>query len=112
MTQSQQPQQPTQQEIIDQYHALLHAMQSGVAADIGQQLPRTEDPQMVNFLKHMRVGVNSTMCDQAALVRIFVAKGLFTDAEYFQALVEEMKREVERYEKTLSERFGRPVKLI
>lgn len=50
-------------------------------------------------------------CDQAALVRLLVAKGVITKQEYRDAVVEEMRREVKRYEDRPSEHYGRPITL-
>lgn len=81
------------------YLAACHAMQSGVAAEmeIG-----SEDTSP----KHLRVGVNSALCDQAALVRLLVEKGIVTEEEYAAAVTAEMEREVARYEERLSEHHG------
>ena len=94
---------------MKEYKSLVHAMQSGVAMkmnkDGGPESGETSP-------KHLRVGVNSAMCDHTALVRLLIKKGLFTEAEYFDEIKDEMKREVERYEKTLSEQYGINVRLV
>ena len=41
------------------------------------------------------------MCNQAALVRLLISKGLFTMEEYSAEVLAEMEREVERYEKRI-----------
>jgi hypothetical protein len=38
-------------------------------------------------------------------------KGIFTEIEYLAAINAAMRTEVERYEKAISERVGRPVTL-
>jgi hypothetical protein len=94
---------------MKEYRALVHAMQSGVAMkmnkDGGPESGETSP-------KHLRVGVNSAMCDHTALIRLLIKKGLFTEAEYFEEIMDEMEREVERYEKTLSEEYGISVRLV
>ena len=79
-------------------------MQSGVAMEMNYDAGSTEP-------KHLRVGINSAMCDQAALVRLLMEKGIITQAEYTAAITDEMNREVERYEATLSARLGSKVTL-
>lgn len=86
------------------YPEACHAMQTGVA----YELERDSSP---GTPKHLRVGVNSAMVNDAALVRLLVAKGLITEEEYAVEVTAEMNREVERYEKLLSERYGSRVKL-
>ena len=86
------------------YEAALHAMQTGVAYEMERD-PGSTQP------KHLRVGVNSALCNQAALVRVLVDKGVFTEDEYRDAITDEMNREVERYERKLSEIFGTEITL-
>jgi hypothetical protein len=81
------------------YTDLLHAMQSGVAMKMNYD-PSETTP------KHLRVGVNSAMCDHAALVSLLLQKGIITEAEYFEAITEHMQAEVKRYEEWLNERLG------
>ena len=78
------------------YEAAVHAMQSGVAYML------TRGPNGECSPKHLRVGVNSAMCDQAALVRLLIAKGLFTQEEYVAEVTAEMEREVERYSRRIN----------
>jgi hypothetical protein len=84
---------------MSKYHDLAHAMQSGVAMKMNYDHSDTQP-------KHLRVGINSAMCDHAALARLLMEKGLITEAEYMQAIEEEMAREVKRYEAWLSEHLG------
>jgi hypothetical protein len=75
---------------MGRYTDLAHAMQSGVALKMNYDAAETTP-------KHLRVGVNSAMCDHAALARLLIEKGIITEAEYRQAITDEMAREVERY---------------
>ena len=86
------------------YQALCHAMQTGVATDHAQG---SNDGSP----KHLRVGINSAMVEHSALIRLLVRKGLFSDEEYAEALIEAMQEEVTRYEMMLSERTGARIKL-
>ena len=93
---------------MKEYRALVHAMQSGVA----MKMNRDGGPESGETSpKSLRVGVNSSMCDHTALVRLLIKKGLFTEAEYFDEILAEMEREVQRYEKELSEKYGANIKL-
>jgi len=74
---------------MSDYTDKLHAMQSGVAMKMNYE-PAETSP------KQLRVGVNSAMCDHAALVRVLIEKGILTEAEYMAAITNEMGREVER----------------
>lgn len=81
------------------YHALCHAMQSGVAMKMNYE-PGETTP------KHLRVGVNSTMVETGALAKLLMEKGVFTENEYYQALVEGMQNEVRLYKEWLQQRLG------
>lgn len=84
------------------YHNALHAMQSGVAAKMPLEGHETEP-------KHLRVGVNSALVSQAALVKLLVEKKLITKNEFMRFLADEMEAEVERYKIWLSKKLGTDV---
>jgi hypothetical protein len=62
--------------------------------------------------KHLRVGVNSALRDQASLVKLLVAKGIIAESEYVDAIVAGANEEADSYEARLSKRLGRPVTLV
>jgi hypothetical protein len=86
------------------YVKAAHAMQSGVAAkmalDPGETTP-----------KHLRTGVNSAMAEHAGLAKLLIAKGIITEAEYFEAMASAMEDEAKLYEDELSRRTGSKVTL-
>lgn len=88
----------------ERHLAAMHAMQSGVAAM--QSIDGSDTSP-----KQLRVGVNSGLCDQAALVRLLIGKGLFTEEEYAKEVADEMEREKARYETLLSMNYGKNITL-
>lgn len=80
------------------------AMQAGVTLDVSLNAPNLQP-------KHLRVGVNSSLCDSSALAKLLIRKGVISEAEYVDAITREMNDEVERYEKELSARLGKRVTL-
>ncbi len=76
------------------YHSAAHAMQTGVAYEMGKGKAGTEP-------KHLRVGVNAAMSDHEGLVRLLIAKGLFTEEEYVTAIADAMERERDRYQERM-----------
>lgn len=84
-------------DIMSKYRDLAHAMQTGVAIKMEYDASETSP-------KHLRVGVNSAMCESAALARLLIDKGVITSEEYEQTITAEMAREVERYQKWLADR--------
>ena len=91
----------------ERYQAAAHAMQSGVAWEMGRDGPDTGPTSP----KHLRVGVNAAMCDQAALVKLLIAKGIITHEEYLEAIAAEMEAEVGRYEARISRATGAKITL-
>jgi hypothetical protein len=92
------------QELQDRYMFLMHAVQSGVAMTMNYDTHPTEP-------KHLRTGINSALVNQAAVVRLLVAKGIITEEEYYEALVKEAEAEVRSYEQALSERLKAKITL-
>jgi hypothetical protein len=72
-----------------------HAVQTGIALGMTQGRDPGTEP------KHLRMGVNASMCDHAALARLLMAKGVFTEEEYHEAIAAEMEAEKARYEREL-----------
>lgn len=91
-------------EKLKRYHADQHAMQSGVAMqhkfDANDGTP-----------KHLRVGINTALCDHAALVELLVRKKVITQDEYTDAIADKMAQERLRYEQLLSRALGKNVTL-
>lgn len=86
----------TDDQLRQRYAARAHAMQSGVAA--AMQYSMATEP------KHLRVGVNAVMSDVGGLVTLLIAKGVFTEREYLEAINDSMDREVEKYEAEINAR--------
>lgn len=88
------------------YEAAAHAMQTGVKMEM-ELSPATSatDP------KHLRVGVNSAMADNAAIAALLIAKGIFTKEELAESLATEMEKEAQRYQVLVSKLVGANVTL-
>lgn len=81
------------------YLALAHAVQSGVAAEMNID-PGPTSP------KHLRVGVNMAMVEHAALILLLMDKGIITEEEYYDALIDAMHHEIDGYKVRLAEYYG------
>jgi hypothetical protein len=84
----------TRKALNERYVVAAHAMQTGVA------LEQVHNPGPT-LPKHLRVGINSALVNQAALARLLIDIGIITEEEYLKALAEEMERERDRYEEHL-----------
>lgn len=94
------------EQLRTRYNAALHAMQSGVAVLL------EHDPAIDECTpKHLRVGVNAAMIDSAAVAKLLIDKGIFTEEEYAESLVFFAERDKQSYEDNLSALKGFPVKL-
>ncbi|MBA7468385.1 hypothetical protein ES707_03633 [subsurface metagenome] len=87
------------QGLAERYQKALHAMQTGVAFMMNYKTKETEP-------KHLRVGVNASMCDQAGLVEMLIEKGIITREEYMKAIVKSMEAEVDRYGELIAAQTG------
>lgn len=95
----------TLQEKKAKYVSLCHAMQTGVA------FVMEKDPSGVSP-KHLRVGINSAMVEHGALVSLMVKKGLITEDEYYDSLIEFMEREVQMYRDQLEAIYGVKINIV
>lgn len=84
---------------------LMHAVQSGVAYSMNIPGDKACEP------KHLRVGVNASLIDTAAIADLLIQKGIFTKEEYLESLCKFAQNDVDTYEKELSDHFGTSVKL-
>lgn len=91
-------------EFTRKYTKLMHAMQSGVAMEMNYDEQSTTP-------KHLRVGVNSALVDTSAMSTLLIKKGLITEEEYYDSIIEQAEKEVNTYKKRLEIRFGRPINL-
>lgn len=82
----------SEQEWRERYYAAMHAMQSAVALMVAHQTGIQND-RVLRAFKDLRVGVNSALSDQGALVSLLTRKGVITDEEYLAAVVEFAERE-------------------
>jgi hypothetical protein len=98
------------------YADLIHAMQSGCEYGVGGMTGSPPvGPQAAldrwREQKHLRVGVNSVNVSIGALSKLLVAKGVITDLEYVQAVVDELRAYVGELEAEISQTFGIKVTL-
>jgi hypothetical protein len=89
----------------NKYMALQHSMQCGVkySQESGAE-PETS--------KDTRVGINTAMSDHGALVDLLVRKGVITDEEIAEAMIDYMQQEVDRYRDKLKLVYGADINLI
>lgn len=83
---------------------LMHAVQTGVKSKM-QYDPHETQPA------HLRVGVNSAMIEFSALLDVLIEKKILTLEEFEVSLVKWAKKEVETYEKELSDHHGTKITL-
>ena len=86
------------------YTAAMHAVQSGVAAKMEYD-PAETTP------KHLRVGVNSALLQNTALLLLLLRKGVIHEDDYWAALADAAEQEKALYESWLSDRTGTTIHL-
>lgn len=83
------------EEDLLRYTRAAHALQTAVQLDHARTGAADGTP------KHLRVGINLSKSDQAALVQLLISKGILTEAEYIKALADQAEAEVRAYQKRL-----------
>jgi hypothetical protein len=97
---------PERQAAIHQEIAKLsHAIQSGVRMEMELQLNNAATP------KHLRTGVNIALVETGAIGMLLIRKGLVTEEEYYNTLLEKLREEVRDYQRRLSLATGNVVTL-
>lgn len=86
------------------YHAAMHAMQSAVALDI----ETVGDNRAGADHKHLRTGINACLVDSAAVAKLLIGKGVFSESEYLAAIADAAEAEQASMTKRLRERTGIP----
>lgn len=76
------------------YQASGHRIQTAIAVLMGRD-PSYRDTEP----KHMRVGLDLSKSDQAGLARLLIAKGVFTEAEYVEAITKTADEEANSHER-------------
>lgn len=94
----------TVEQANERYLAAMHAMQSGV--ETKQQLDPSDTTP-----KNLRVGVNSAMVQQAALIKLLISKGVITEEEWFTAVADGAEQEVQFYQDWLSKTLNMQITL-
>lgn len=87
------------------YERAAHAMQSGVAAEMGFHEAHGGTSSATSP-KHLRTGVNVAMRDHSSIVSLLIRKGILTDEEVMAALADGMEEEVRLHERLVSDLYG------
>lgn len=98
---------PNEPKDLQRYLAAMHAVQSGVLMCLKAFGP----DQTGATTKHLRVGIDSSQVNDAALVDLLIAKGLITLDEYYAKMADQAEKEKARYEKLLSDHYGKIIHL-
>lgn len=88
----------------EMYVQLCHAVQTGVAHSL-QNDPSSGTP------KHLRTGLDILFCEHSALVTLLIKKGIITEDEYYDSVIEVLQREVANNEAKLSAHYKANIRL-
>lgn len=91
--------------MTDRYRRAAHSVQTGVAMEM-QFNDKFTNP------KHLRTGLNLSKSDQCGLVRLLIAKGIFSEEEYLEAITVAAEDEKTAAELRLSDLLGKKVTLL
>jgi hypothetical protein len=94
---------------VERYEAVIHAVQTAIAAILYSNAPAAKrQAERFRDPKHLRVGLDARAADQEGLARLLIAKGVFTEDEYLEAVACSMEREAESIRRRASELCGLP----
>lgn len=82
------------------YMELAHSIQCAAGFMIEAGYSKEGTP------KHLRTGVNMAMCEHGGLVTLLVKKGIITEDEYFDSVLETLERELQSYKDKAKEVTG------
>jgi hypothetical protein len=83
------------------YATAGHRIQTAIAVLMGR------DPSFsLTQPKHMRVGLDLSKSDAGGLARLLIAKGVFTEAEYIEAITASAEQEADSYERMVQATLG------
>lgn len=94
----------TSEEFMEEYIRLGHAIQTGVAYEMNRS--NIAEP------KHLRTGLNCVMADLGSMTRLLVKKGIISEDEYYEAIIEGLKKEVADSERRLKDLLGMSITLL
>lgn len=91
------------------YEEAGHGIQSAIRFEMSQLgFPDDDDSRIAKMLKHVRVGLDMRAADHSALVELLIGKGVFSSAEYLEALRLAANEELARYQDHVRETYGLP----
>ncbi len=82
-------------DFIQAYAALAHAIQTVIAYELGLGGEKLAGATP----KHLRVGIDLERIDQGSLVKLLIAKGVFTEDEVHEAILNGLRAELDTYER-------------
>lgn len=91
------------------YEAAAHGVQSAIRYEMTQKgIADDTADEVLRMLKHLRVGVDCRASDAGAMARLLIGKGVFTEAEYLEAMRLAINDELAGYETQLRSEYGLP----
>lgn len=81
------------------YEAAAHGVQSAIAHAMNDPASHTTKP------KQLRVGVDMSKADHAALVHLLIQKGIFTEIEYMETMRLGANTELAMHERALNAKY-------
>lgn len=88
-------------ELAERYGAAMHGVQTGIKIllETGDEFASP---------KHLRVGINSAMATDKGLANLLIAKGVFTEEEYVEAMAVAAEEELAFMTAEVRARLGNP----
>ena len=86
------------QYLAQEYLKIVHSIQCAI--DFDHKVKMNEEGEDKSWEpKHLRVGIDTTKAEDAGLAVLLIKKGVITEEEYYQAMLDGVKKELEIYER-------------
>jgi len=76
------------------YEQAAHGVQTAIKYDMTMKGMNTDSRGLLNYCKHLRVGIDMSKADMAGLATLLIRKGFFTEAEYVEAMRQSANEEL------------------
>lgn len=89
------------------YEEACHGIQSAIRFVMSAKgIPDDQVDPIIRYIKHVRVGVDSSKADMLGLVELLLAKGVFTKDEYIEHMRLAANQELFMHEVHIERDFG------
>lgn len=88
------------------YMQAAHGVQTAIKYEMLQRGLDADSHKLLNYAKHLRVGIDLGKADMAGLAGLLIRKGFITEAEYLEAMRLGANEELARYNEHINTTYN------